>query len=404
MQGQNLRTLYESLGPVGFTERLTDCLDTGELKPSDFSIREIAEATCGERWVSKLAPKRKSTVTTASDLLEAGEGVDVNAFSDITGQIFFNKIMEGWKQATRVTDGMFQTIQSDLDGERMPWISHIPEEGEVVHPGMPFPEASLNERYIDTPNTSKRGMILSVTKEAIFFDRTGMLLRQASEVGERLGMNKEKRCLRVFLGLVNNYKLNGTAYNTYLTTTWTNQQASTPLLDFSSINQAYILASQILDPDTNNPIDIMLKDLFVMPALVMTAKRITSATQVRSVDPGFATTLDPNMTLSASPLPDPLSIFTSPIAYQLAYNAATSQNSTYAAYVNAYWWIGDFKKAFAYVQNWPLTVVQAPANSIKEFEQDIVTRFKASERGVAAVIEPRQVFRMYGTSAGANLQ
>ena len=38
--------------------------------------------------------------------------------------------------------------------------------------------------------------------------------------------------------------------------------------------------------------------------------------------------------------------------------------------------------AFAYMENWPITVVQAPANSEAEFNQDIVARFKASERGI----------------------
>ena len=33
------------------------------------------------------------------------------------------------------------------------------------------------------------------------------------------------------------------------------------------------------------------------------------------------------------------------------------------------------------MENWPITVVQAPVNSEAEFIQDIVVRFKASERG-----------------------
>ena len=37
------------------------------------------------------------------------------------------------------------------------------------------------------------------------------------------------------------------------------------------------------------------------------------------------------------------------------------------------------------MENWPITVTQAPSNSEAEFNQDIVLRFKASERGAAAV-------------------
>jgi hypothetical protein len=57
------------------------------------------------------------------------------------------------------------------------------------------------------------------------------------------------------------------------------------------------------------------------------------------------------------------------------------------------WFIGDVTKAFAYMENWPLSVVQAPANSEVEFTHDIVLRWKASERGAAATLEPRYMAR-----------
>ncbi len=60
------------------------------------------------------------------------------------------------------------------------------------------------------------------------------------------------------------------------------------------------------------------------------------------------------------------------------------------------WLLGDFKKAFAYMENWPITVTQAPQNSEAEFTQDIVVRFKASERGAAAVLNPRFIVQSTG--------
>jgi streptogramin lyase len=61
--------------------------------------------------------------------------------------------------------------------------------------------------------------------------------------------------------------------------------------------------------------------------------------------------------------------------------ARTSSDST--------WFIGQFKKGFAYMENWPITVEKAPANSEAEFMQDIVARWKVSERGAAACLDPR---------------
>jgi len=61
-----------------------------------------------------------------------------------------------------------------------------------------------------------------------------------------------------------------------------------------------------------------------------------------------------------------------------------------------WWFIGDFRKAFAYMENWPITVTQAPTNSEADFNNDIVLRFKASERGAAAVLNPRYVVKCTG--------
>lgn len=388
MLGQSLREMYESLGPVECVGLLREGLDKGEFKPEDFSLRELAESFCGYEWVKRLNPRNVQRFAQLS-VMEAGEGVDVSAFSDITGQILYTRIMDGWKQAVANVEKLVETVPTQFDGERIPWLGHITEEGLTVRPGELYPEMRFGERYIDTPRTDKFGMIVSLTKEMIFFDRTSMALRQANEAGERLGMGKAKRIWDVILGNTNNYKLNGTSYNTYQTSTpWINALGSWPLVDWTSIEKAYILASQNLDPDTNNPIDWQPKQLVVMPAKLFTARRIVNATMVRTMTPGFATSGNPQNTEAPSPIPDQLDVITSPIAYQrlLSPGGISSTNA------NDYWGIGDFPAAVKYMENWPITTLQAPPNSIKEFEQDIVVRVKASERGAASMWEPRKVF------------
>ena len=61
-----------------------------------------------------------------------------------------------------------------------------------------------------------------------------------------------------------------------------------------------------------------------------------------------------------------------------------------------YWFYGDFRRAFAYMENWPITVTQSPAGSEADFNSDVVVRFKASERGAAAVLNPRYVVKNTG--------
>jgi hypothetical protein len=80
----------------------------------------------------------------------------------------------------------------------------------------------------------------------------------------------------------------------------------------------------------------------------------------------------------------------------IAYKRIQSELGETADDAKKWWFLGDFQKAFAYMENWPITVTQAPPNSEAEFAQDIVFRFKASERGAAAVLDPRHVIKSTG--------
>ncbi len=114
---------------------------------------------------------------------------------------------------------------------------------------MPYPHLGFGEDYIETPSTTKRGFIVPVTKEAIFFDRTHLVLSRAAEVGEVLGLNKEKRLIDLVIGVTNNYKWKGTSYNTYQAATpWINTLAANELVDWTNVDKAEQLFADILDP------------------------------------------------------------------------------------------------------------------------------------------------------------
>ena len=126
---------------------------------------------------------------------------------------------------------------------------------------MPYPSLGFGEDYIDTPQTTKRGFIVPVTKEAIFFDRTHLILQRAAEVGEVLGLNKEKRLLDLLVGTTNNYTWKGAAYNTYSAAgtgvapdgNWVNQLTD-ELVDWTDVDAAEQLFANILDPNTGEPV------------------------------------------------------------------------------------------------------------------------------------------------------
>jgi hypothetical protein len=381
---RELKRRYELDGGEQTVSHLSEALRAGHLKPEDFSIRDLAEALVpdGREWVRMLDPRSAGSVC----VLEANDGVDVTAFLNITGQVIYSKIMEAYTQEAFVCSKLVDTIPTRMDGEKIPGIGRITERIEEVSPGMPYPHLGFSEDYIETPSTTKRGFIVPVTKEAIFFDRTHLVLSRAAEVGEILGLNKEKRIVDVVIGATNNYKWKGTTFNTYqISTPWINQITGNELVDWTDLDAAEQLFADILDPNTGEPVLVSGTTLLVTPAYRHTANRIVNATQLQ-----FSPDGTPSATFSANPLSG-YRVFDSRLMYRRIVAAGVA-----ASDAKKWFFVGDFRRAFAYMENWPITVTQAPLGSEADFNSDIVLRFKASERGAAAVLNPRYIVKSSG--------
>jgi len=380
---RELRRRYELDGADRTVQHLSEALTTGELRPEDFSLRDLAEALVpdGRHWVRLLDPRSGGSISVTE-----ADGVDVTAFLNVSGQVIYSKILDAYEQEAFVASKLVDTIPTRLDGEKIPGITKLGDVAEEVAPGMPYPHFGVGEDYIETPSTAKRGFIVPVTKEAIFFDRTHLVLSRAAEVGEALGLNKEKRLLDVIIGQTNNYKPNGVVVNTYQTSSpWKNLLTGNELIDWTSVDAAEQLFAEILDPDTDEPVLVSCTTALVMPAYRHAAHRVFNASEITYAASGSATS-----TIAANPLGN-YRVQESRLAYRRV--LATGEAADDA---KKCWFMGDLRKAFAYIENWPITVTQAPLGSEADFNNDIVLRFKASERGAAAVMNPRFVVKCTG--------
>ena len=381
---RELRRRYELDGARQTVEHLSEALAEGHLRPEDFSLRDLAEGLIpdGHQWVRMLDPRNAGSV----GILEASEGIDVTAFLNVTGQVIYAKILDSYTQEAFAVSKLVDTVPTRLDGEKIPGAGAIGDEAAEVAPGMPYPHIGFGEDYIETPATTKRGLIVPVTKEAVFFDRTHLILSRAAEVGEVLGLSKEKRLIDLVIGKTNNYRWKDTAYDTYQSSSpWQNQIADNELVDWTDVDAAEQLFADILDPNTNEPVLVQPNTVLVMPACRHAALRVFNAREINYTATDSATT-----TISANPLTR-YSVVDSRLAYRRIIASGES-----AGDAKKWWFLGDFKKAFAYMENWPITVTQSPLGSEADFNQDILVRFKASERGAAAVINPRYVVKCTG--------
>jgi hypothetical protein len=306
-------------------------------------------------------------------------GVDTSAFVNITGQIVYSEVLDAFNDPQFIGDRLCRTVPTEFNGEKIPGIARLGDHAESVGEGKAYPTVGTSEEYIETPTTTKRGFIVPVTKEAIFFDRTALVMQRARETSQWLGINKEKRIIDAAIGTTSLYRRNGqAAIATYGDSSgnhdWDNLSASTGLLDYTDIEAVLLLFDAITDPNTGEPIMVNPNQIMVPTALKMTLAHILNATEFRK-----STATAANITIGGNPLAGS--------DFETLSNQWVKARSSSATT----WWMGAFQEAFAYMENWPITSVEAPPNSEMEFTNDIVARFKVSERGAVASIEPRKV-------------
>lgn len=370
---QETRRQYELLGAKKTVAMIGQLLESKQIKPDDLSVKDLFEAFCGAEALRALSDRKSGYWT----LQEATNAVDTATFSAIAGQLLITKTKEEYLAAADLSDQLVTTMTTNLlDGEKIPGIAGIGDEAEIVEEGYDYPLVGIGPEYVEAPPTKKRGFIVPLTREVIIQDRTGLLLKRASDGGRWLGVNKMKRILDVAVGAVNNYKRNGTATNTYLGAgAYINSQANT-LVDWTDVENAELLFDAMLDPNTGEPIGVSTGGyvMIVPTALKWTANRIVNATEIRYGD-GASNT-------SAAYGPNPLRAGSSITVISSPYvKARTASSST--------WFYGRPKDSFVYSEVWGIETSQAPALNDKQFRADIEQQYKVSERGVAWTQEPR---------------
>lgn len=368
-----------------FFDDFQEALDSKAVTLNDISIRELAENFIedGYEAVQSWNPRKGGRGGVTMKLLEDSGAVTSGGFSRIQGQLLITAVLQAYENEENVFSKIIPTESTQLNGQKIPGISQIGDEATTVGEGQPYQLAGVSEDYIETPLTTKSGLMVNVTKEAIFFDLTGQVQNRCSQVGQALSLNKEKRLIDCVVDenrTAHRYKWKGTTYATYQASTpYINLKSSNALVDWTNVDAAELVANQLTDPYTGEPIVINFKHMLVTRQLLNTAKRIVSATSVQTVTPGYATSANPNVTNWSNPINGYQIIWSAQLAARMATDTS--------------WFIGDLTKAFRYMENWPITVVEAPANSEAEFTQDIVYRVKASERGAASTWEPRQMVK-----------
>jgi hypothetical protein len=404
---------YFGVGKERFRQEFREILELGHegkpggLKPEDFSLRDLAEEfvtsrdgreVVGRDWVKySLDPSR------SQDLQEAISAVDSSAFRDISGQLLIRATMTAYANPTFTLSAAIPTQPTPFTrGEKVPGMA-LPRDPEVDHLEAlvvneleEYKTIGFSAEYTELPATVKRGGIIAVSREMIFEDLTGLAIQRAQHIGRILGMRKELRLADLVLGYTNNYKekranlSSSTSRYTYYgiadsSAPWINHLDNNTLDDYTALDAAEQLFTDMTDPNTGMPIILEGRTLIHAPGMWSTVQRITRTTETRANTQSSAYT-----TIVPFPLVRP---GLTTLESTFLWFQCKSRFSLSSSDATSYWWYGDLARAFAYLSNWDIELTQAAANSDAEFRQDIVYQIKASERGEAAVLEPRRMVR-----------
>jgi hypothetical protein len=383
-----LKRLTEAHGPERVVDVLKDAFKEGKITPRQVSIARLREAFLGTDYLTVLG-KAQTIKHGLIHTREASEAVDLSAFSNITGQLLVTEVKEKYNDPEFIGDRLFKTIPNpgaNLQTHKVPYLGDVDSEPPVVASMEPYPHAKFAEQWVTLPAPENRGHWCGVSMQMLMGDYTGQVQDSAGSIGRALRYGKEKRQLRVALGITNNYVFKDTSMNTYLSTAdavgkYVNRLAANTITSYTGISAVEQLAWRMTDPATDRIINVRPNAILCTPEKRYDLKRVLSATEVRD-----ATTATHNV--SANPLEIQYGVHTSAIARALLIDETALSD----AEVKEYCVFADFARAFVYREVHPMQVMQAPAGNPMEFHQDIVIAVRASEFGVAGVYDPRYAF------------
>lgn len=391
----NYKSLVEDVGRMDDAkEFLREVFEKKQLRPADFDMGRLFTECYG---FSAFEQCRGGDLATKW-LIEGPGATTSSAFSQITGQVVFAAILDAYKSEEFVFTGMIPEMPSrTMYPEKLAGITELGDAALVRDETFPYARAGVGQNYITAPLVKDRGLIVALTREAVFEDKTGDLMTRAGAVGKAIGISVEKRAIDAVIdenaGAVSalagghRYHWLDNSIATYGDSSgnhsWDNLAGTNALLSWPTVEAAELLLAAMVDPFTGEPIMALPKHLIVTPQLLHTAKQIIRATENRLQIGGYPTS--GNLITRVSP--NTIESYTIVSSRLLAARLGTDTS----------WFLGDIGRALKRKICWPMDTREAPPNSHEEFERQIIQQWRANEASGFFWFEPR--FMVKSTAA-----
>jgi hypothetical protein len=375
--------LHEQRGAHQAGADLAELFKAKEIRPRDIDLGRLFVECFG--WQNYVACRARETLVhnvMEQALTEDAGAVSTAAFLNISGQFVYTTVMDAYENEESVFTALIpEAPASTLDGEKIPGITQIGDEIAFRNEGDPYALAGVGEDWVFTPPVRDRGVEIAATWEAFFNDKTGQLADRCGDVGKWGKIHREKAAIDCFVDenvTTHRYNWRGTVIASYGentgTHTWDNLAATNgALVDWVDLDAIEQVFNAMEDPYTAEPILFDPKYLVVTKSNEQIARRILSATEIRSGDitSGAGTQMLTNNLYSNK--------------YQLVTSRLLASRMT----TDTDYFLADIGKYAKCMIAEKAQVVQAPANSYEEFHRRIVQQWRFNERFAYVVVQPR---------------
>ena len=362
MKGFNVRDVFES-----FSRKHSDPV--------------IAHREFGAKVLGLMQGKDRKIDPAKVDLRELWEGLVTSqgmeesasstAFPTIAGEIISSVMIQGYEMYPKVGLSLVRVVPSKQKiSQVVGWkgIGKLDRSSEVRekenYPAVNPPE----EKEIRIKN-KKNGLTLALTKEAIFFDRTGQLMGEASMVGAELARWQDEVILSTLADLDQTAYDLGEMFAAGNLNTYTGAATALGTTSFEAAMTYFRKKTDERGRKINvlpgKPVLMHATDLeFTVDKLLNNEKGpIGTAAQsdVNTARGKFQPVLNPYIT-------------------------STTQ-----------WLLGDFKSSARWEEVWPLETFQRMGGMTEDgFNKDVVAEYKASIFGGCGYDDTRRVIEMVG--------
>lgn len=351
---EGFRHIVEANGVQVAGMQLFEIAREKKKKLSEWGIRELYEAFCGDQVRNFLDSKPGYHVVQEAD-------VQSSAFSNIIGVLITNEVIAAYGAVPTIGGQLVKNYPSKMKNETMAGFSPA-DDVEDVNEDQDYPEAGLTDKYVTLPDPKKKGKVIYLTEEVIFYDQTAQVVIRAQKIGERAAEVKEKRIISGVCGGHVCYSPSGTPTALYGGSP--QLVGSNALADYTDLEKCETDGLGAMVDEKGNKIAVRAKIVLVPRALWRTLTRILNSTTV-AVTTGSAT-ID---TWSANPYrPGELIPLMSDFV------------STYTSNTTS-WFMGDPQKQFYWKEVYPIQTFRLADMSLLEFKKDVKFAFKVRYKG-----------------------